>query len=73
MVYCNNQLKKYVTPLLRLVEGGALSNPLLMSMSEAFSVLFYALNEGTPHGSAGREFVCDVGDLGSIPGLGGFP
>ena len=44
-----------------------------MSMSEAFSVLFYALNEGIPHGSAGKEFVCNVGDLGSIPGLGGFP
>ena len=37
---CNNQLKKYIAPLLRLV-GGALSIPLLMSMSEAFSVPFY--------------------------------
>ena len=42
MIYCNNQLKKYITPLLRLVRG-ALSNHLLMSMSEAFSVRFYTL------------------------------
>ena len=33
-------MKKYIAPLLRLV-GGALSIPLLMSMSEASSVPFY--------------------------------
>ena len=25
---------------------------------------------GSPHGSAGKESACNVGDLGSIPGLG---
>ena len=25
---------------------------------------------GSPHGSAGKESTCNVGDLGSIPGLG---
>ena len=25
---------------------------------------------GFPYGSAGKEFACNVGDLGSIPGLG---
>ena len=38
----NNQLKKYITPLLRLARG-ALSVPLLMSMSEAFSDPFLTL------------------------------
>ena len=28
---------------------------------------------GFPDGSAGKESTCNVGDLGSIPGLGGFP
>ena len=28
---------------------------------------------GFPCGSAGKESVCNVGDLGSIPGLGRFP
>ena len=28
---------------------------------------------GFPRGSAGKESTCDVGDLGSIPGLGGSP
>ena len=28
---------------------------------------------GFPCGSAGKESTCDVGDLGSIPGLGRFP
>ena len=28
---------------------------------------------GFPCGSAGKESACNVGDLGSIPGLGSFP
>ena len=28
---------------------------------------------GFPHGSAGKESTCNVGDLGSIPGLGRSP
>ena len=28
---------------------------------------------GFPCGSAGKEFTCNVGDLGLIPGLGRFP
>ena len=28
---------------------------------------------GFPCGSAGKETTCNVGDLGSIPGLGRFP
>ena len=42
LIYCNNQLKKYTAPLLRLARG-TLSVPLLMSVSEAFSVPFYTL------------------------------
>ena len=29
--------------------------------------------EGFPCGSAGKESTCDTGDLGWIPGLGGYP
>ena len=29
--------------------------------------------KGFPHGSAGKESVCNEGDLGSIPGLGTSP
>ena len=28
---------------------------------------------GFPYGSAGKESVCNVGNLGSIPGLGSSP
>ena len=30
-------------------------------------------NLGSPSGSDGKEFTCNVGDLGSIPGLGKSP
>ena len=40
LIYCNNQFKKYITALLILARG-ALSAPLLMFMSEAFSVPFH--------------------------------
>ena len=29
--------------------------------------------QGFPCGSAGKEFACNAGDLGSIPGLGKSP
>ena len=31
------------------------------------------LDKGSPRGSAGKESVCNVGDLGSSPRLGGSP
>ena len=31
------------------------------------------VKKGFPCGSAGKESACNVGDLGSIPGLGRFP
>ena len=31
------------------------------------------VNKGFPCGSAGKESACNVGDLGSIPGLGRSP
>ena len=31
------------------------------------------IDMGFPCGSAGKEFACNVGDLGSIPGLGRSP
>ena len=33
----------------------------------------YIKMSGFPCGSAGKESACNVGDLGSIPGLGRFP
>ena len=37
-----------------------------------FVLLFSLLREGFPCDSAGKESACNVGDLGSIPGLGRF-
>jgi len=31
------------------------------------------ISEGFPGGSGSKEFACNVGDLGSIPGLGRYP
>ena len=42
LIYCNNLLENYITLLLTLARG-ALSVPLLMSMSEALFVPFYTL------------------------------
>ena len=39
---------------------------------EHFILLFSFLETGFPCGSAGKESACNVGDLGSIPGLGRF-
>ena len=41
-IYCNNQLKQYITPLLTLASR-ALSIPLMRSLSEAIFVLFHIL------------------------------
>ena len=35
--------------------------------------IFTLLKTGFPCGSAGKEFACDAGDLGLIPGLGRSP
>ena len=41
---------------------------------EPVSLIYPALAcEGFPGGSAGEESACNVGDLGSIPGLGRSP
>ena len=51
LIYCNNQFKKYITPLLRLARG-ALSIPLLMSMSEVVSLSFFHFNKTLLHKSS---------------------
>ena len=33
----------------------------------------FSTNQGPPGGSAGKESTCNVGNLGSIPGLGRSP
>ena len=33
-------------------------------------IAFYGLAQGFPYGLAGKVSTCNVGDLGSIPGLG---
>ena len=48
--------------------------PKSLQMSTAAMKLKDTLSlEGFPCGSAGKEFSCNVGDLGSIPGLGRSP
>ena len=49
----------------------ALCDPMDCS-TPSFPVLHY-LSLCFPGGSAGKESTCNVGDLGSIPGLGRFP
>ena len=45
-----------------------------LSLSPSFMAFpRYAHRLGFPCGSAGKESACDVGDLGSIPGLGRSP
>ena len=48
-----------------------------LGVSQDFKpVLYMAGNGGRgvfPCGSAGKEYTCNVGDLGSIPGLGRSP
>ena len=36
-------------------------------------IIYILLQMGFPGGSAGRESACNVGDLGSTPGLGRSP
>ena len=36
-------------------------------------MLYIYLELGFPDGSNGKESACNVGDLGSIPGLGRYP
>ena len=40
---------------------------------ESFVFVFVSLKEGFPDSSDGKESTCNVGDLGSIPGLGRYP
>ena len=39
-------------------------------MSLGLDILHTPIFLGFPHGSTGKESTCNVGDLGSIPGLG---
>ena len=58
-------------PLVSDLSGKALSFlPSGVMLPAGFLQVFYW---GFPGGSAGKEFTCDVGDLGSIPGLGRSP
>ena len=43
------------------------------ALSMILHFLLLLLNRGFPCGSAGKESACDVGDLGSILGLGRSP
>ena len=47
-----------------------LSQNLLESILKLSASFCLQLRESFPHGSAGKESTCNVGDLGSIPGLG---
>ena len=44
---------------------------LLLLWSKIQKLIIYSYSQ--PGGSAGKESACNVGDLGSIPGLGRYP
>ena len=44
-----------------------------MIITSTFSLQVSAIQKGFLGGSAGKESACNVGDLGSIPGLGRSP
>ena len=58
------------SPQLLLLPLKMVSQPQVISCQYSTSVPQYA---GFPCGSAGKKSACNVGDLGSIPGLGRFP
>ena len=60
----NTEVKGYDIPIIR-------SEDLMYSM--VIIVNNTTVNKGFPCGSAGKESACNVGDLGSIPGLGRSP
>ena len=47
--------------------------PACASSTWAFNMMYSAYKLGFHCGSAGKEFACNLGDLGSIPGLGRSP
>ena len=55
--------------LLGCIYGVAQNRTRLKWLSSSSS----SIREGFPSSSAGKESACNVGDLGSIPGLGGSP
>ena len=61
---------------LYILEMNSLSVALFANIFLHSAVVFLSylrLPLGFPGGSAGKEYVCNAGDLGSIPGLGRFP
>ena len=46
---------------------------MVIRVIKIFFVQFFCTERGLPCGSAGKESACNVGDLGSIPGLGSSP
>ena len=65
---------KYNPNSFHLSLRGNLLSPILPSSPNHLSHLeWFSLSLLFPCGSAGKESACNVGDLGSIPGLGGSP
>ena len=62
-----SQLTRFYMCLISLFEA------LLMELGSVPVVLPTPVFLGFACGSAGKESTCNVGDLGSIPGLGRFP
>ena len=44
-----------------------------MSVTVLVNVLWFTSHLDFQGGSDGKEFACNAGDLGSVPGLGSFP
>ena len=64
-------------PTLQMTDSPVIlsSSPLLFLHSTYHHLYTYLVFVSLPHpcGSAGKEYACSVGDLGSIPGLGRSP
>ena len=45
----------------------------MSAIVQKFEQSFHCLSLGSPSGSVDKESACNVGDLGSIPGLGRSP
>ena len=55
------------------MKGGSRSGISNTSLSGNLGIGFFSCKLCFPGGSAGKEFACSTGDLGSIPGLGRSP
>ena len=77
LTHIRNEKMKYIDMQSCLIKPAGSNSPMTRTAREvqnerAFDTASHRAL-GSPGGSAGEEFACNVGDLGSIPGLGRSP